>query len=647
MKFTPKFVSIFIAGLAAISMTACSRNESKPGVFTDYATRMSAAGVTGSQLLDADRDMRVAVMQQLKSAIVNHYANLELKNVRITNDDGTPFNSMAHLDSCIDIESKTTDTSDIKFIDRVKVCIAAFQDTHFAGSARTPMAGVSVGLILRNVGGKYVIAARQTDLLKYVGQISEETELEKVTAIGNEVLEVDGQAPAAVAENLKKYINSSTPAFRQLAADQAILSRSFNYPTKRNVTLKIKSPTKTYEYELPWWASIGARNRLDVSEYFQKIGIPTSDRVKMVLDADGKVDWKTVTLNYRGYLDSNPLPPMDQFRPLVSFKANGGPIGARLGTVVTSSDTFCYAQLLTFSAATLSGADGVEKPYLDVIKAFVKSCKAGDLNMVIDLRSNGGGNGSYPGKILAMLAKEKETLGNKVMAFRVNTTSSRLISSLLEHPEIAAKDLGDVGFRFFDELKAAADAGLSMTNAIPENAGINADTDVGGYNGKIVVLVTPNCISACDGMAAILKRTGRATVLGTHSNGTGAGFQASEALDSGFQDTYDELAIKIPNYQFGYSPKPFATLTGVPYAAVASELFTENMPTKADIVVEPVFDDIVGKKNSWMDAVVKFFDESEAAGATPAKPAPAPATPAAPAGPTVPPGTGTPTTPTP
>lgn len=648
-NITPKFVSIFIAAVAAVSTSACNRNESQPAVFTDYATRMSAAGVMGSQLLESDRDMRVSVMQQLKSAIVNHYANIELKNRRIKNDDGTPFDSVAHLDSCIDIESKTADTSDIKFIDRVKVCIAAFQDTHFGASSRTPMAGVSVGLILRNVGGRYVIAARQTDLLKYVAQISDESELEKVTAIGNEILEVDGQAPGAIADRLKKFINASSPAFRQLAADQAILSRSFDYPTKRNVTLKIKSPTKTYEYELPWWASIGARNRQDVSEYFQKVGIPTSDRVKMVLDADGKVDWKTVTLNYRGYLDSNPLPPADQFRPLVPFKANGGPIGARLGTVVTSSDTFCYAQLLTFSASTLSGPDGVEKPYLDVIKAFVKSCKAGDLNMVIDLRSNGGGNGSYPGKILALLAREKETLGHKVMAFRVNTTSSRLISSLLEHPEVAAKDLGDVGFRYFDELKAAADAGLTMTNAIPEYAGITADPEVGGYNGKILVLVTPNCISACDGMAAILKRTGRATILGTHTNGTGAGFQGSDTLDSGFQDTYDELAIKIPNYQFGYSPKPFATLAGVPYASVESEFFTENMPTKADIVVEPVFDDVMGKKSSWMDAVTKYLDETgpPAAGSTPASPAPAPPTPPAAPGPAGAPGTGTPTAPIP
>lgn len=594
---------LFIA--ASISLIGCSNETAPSAIYQDYAARLAASGVTGAELLDADREMRVAVVTQLKSAIINHYANLDLKNVRIKTADGKPFDSVAHLDGCIDTETKTNDTSDLHFIDRVRMCIAAFQDTHFAASARTPMAGVSVGFLVRKIGGKYIIVAIQKELLNYVAQISDDKELDKVIAIGNEVLEVDGQSPAKLAEHYQAYIGSSSPGHRTIAAETAIFARSFDYPTKKNVQVKIKSATQTYDYELPWWASLAARNRLDTSEYFKKVGIPVSDRVKMFLDADGKVDWKTVQLNYKGYLDSNPLVPEDPFRPLVPFKSDSGAIGARLGTIVTTAQTFCYAQLLTFSSSRLTAPDGTSLSFVDTMRKFVKSCKASGLNLVMDLRSNGGGNGSYPAQILSLLTPSGAKLANKVMSFRVNTTTARLMAGLMEHPEVAARDLGDVDVRFLEELKSAADLGLPMTNAIPERSGTIADAEVGGYSGKIVVLVTPNCVSACDGMAAILKRSGRATVLGTHTNGTGAGFQGSENLDSGFIDTYDELSIKIPNYQFGYATKAFANLVSVPYASVADDYFTENRPTMADITVEATPDDVTGKKNSWLEAVVK------------------------------------------
>lgn len=611
MKLSITYVAsslLFVMGCVMGCVTGCNRvtvSRSKgPAVFTDYSTRMSASGFSGTQLLDADRDMRVQVVQQFKSAVVNHYANLELKNKRIRAEDGTPFDSIAHLDQCIETEKNTADTSDIAFIDRMRICVAAFQDTHFAASARTPIAGVSTGFLVRNVGGKYLITARQTELLKYVEQSTGLRDLDRVLAIGNEVLEVDGQTPAQLAERYKKYISASSVGFRQSRADGAIFNRNFDYPTKRTVTVKIKSSLKTYDFEFPWWASNTAKERLDVSEYFLKLGIPVSDRVRMMQDKDGKTDWRAVPLAFKGYLNSDPLIADDIFRPLVPFKSEAGAIAARLGTMTTPSLNFCYAQLLTFSVETLIGPDGVSQPYIDTIRKFVKSCKAANLNLVMDLRSNGGGNGSFPGKILSLLTPMGATLGSKVMSFRVNSTSMRLITSMIDHPEIAARNLGDVDSRFFDEIISASNARLAMTNAIPESKGTEADSDVGGYEGKIVVLVTPDCVSACDGMAAILKRSGRAIVLGTHTNGTGAGFQGSKAVDSGFNDTFDELAIQIPNYQFGYTLKGFAILKTFPYTQVEDEYFTENKPTLADVTVEPTFDDVVGKKNSWLDAVL-------------------------------------------
>lgn len=578
--------------------------ESTP-TYTDFATRLAASGVFGVDLLAADKAMRVAVATQLKSAVVNHYANLELKNRRIKTDDGKPFNSVAHLDRCIEIEANTDDTSDLHFVDRMRICTAAFQDTHFGARARTPMAGVSTGLLLRNVGGRYYITARQTELLKYVRQVTGLTNLDSATAIGNEVLEIDGQPPAQLAAHYEKFVSASTPGARRLFAETSLLSRSFDYPTKKSVQLKIKSPSKTYNYELPWWATTTARNRLDTSEYFQKIGIPVTDRVKMFLDKDEKVSWQSVPIDYEGYLDSNPLVQGDVFRPLVAFKSSSGALAARMGAVLEAPKNFCYAQFLTFTADTLTDPSGQTLPFIEVVRRFVRSCKSAGLDLVMDLRSNNGGNGGYPVQILSFLTPVAATLGNKVMAFRVNSTSARLIANMIEHPEIAARDLGVLDVRFLTELQDAAEAGLEMTNAIPDRAGTSADPSIGGYSGKVVVLVTPACVSACDGMAMILKRSGRAVVLGTHSNGTGAGFMGAEELDSDFNDTYDELSVRIPNYQFGYTSKPFKDLVSLPYLQVADQFFTENIPVHADVIVEPTVGDVFGRENTWLAAVHK------------------------------------------
>lgn len=605
------FATVFIAVAAVLQLVSCTHadditiTETAQTNFVELASHAKLRGLSGIALLNAAREIRISVAKQLKEAVVSHYSLIELKNRRILADDGQPFNSIAHLDGCITTEENTLDNSDLHFIDRMKLCIAAFQDTHFGAYARMPLPNVSVGFLIRKIEGHYVIVARQGDLLDYTKTVSGLTNLDEVTAVGNEVLEVDGVAPAVLADHYKKYINSSSPGHRQLSADVAILSRNYDYPTKSTVHLKIKSRTKTYDYELPWWAATGARSRLDTSEYFQKIGIPVNDRVRMFLDPDGKVDWKTVPLNYSGYLDSNPLVKSDPFRPIVTFKGDSGAIAARMGTIVTPKQSFCYLQLLTFSTEEMVAPDGTSLPYIETVRRFVKSCKAADLDMVVDLRSNGGGNGSYVAQVLSLLTPHGSTLGNKVMAFRVNSTAARLISSMIEHPEIAAKDLGNIDHRFLSEIQNASDAGLSMTNTIPERAGTVADADVGGYEGKVVVLVTPNCVSACDGMAAILKRTGRAVVLGTHSNGTGAGFQGTTNLDSNFTDTYDELSLKIPNYQFGYSAKPFPDLISVPYEATVDDYFTENMPTVADVIVEPTLGDVLGLKNTWLDATLK------------------------------------------
>jgi len=616
-----KHISL-IAGLvfSASVMSACKKQEVdsknlrpsiENGMFIDMASLLKRQGGSSSDIIKAEKDLRINVTKGLKEALLNQYSLVHLKEERILARDGQTFNTVAHLDNCIRIEEETDDVSDLHFIDRLMQCIAGFEDTHLGLSPRIDTPSVATGLLIREIDGKYYIHARDATLLNYLKQSGAGDEIDDITAIGNEVLLVDGQSPAQLAKHYEKYSRSSSDGFRKTRADQSIMYRSYDYPTKNFVELVVKSPTKTYHYKLPWWASSNTQDRLDAKEYFQKIGIPTSERVHVLSKSSKSELFKQTEENfdgYAGYFESNPIVEDSVFSPLVEFNSEENDKAARMGVLTEKNKSFCYLQLLTFSAEKLiptGTAVSDAKSYLDTVKDFVMFCKNKDLDLVMDLRSNNGGYGNYPYEVLSYIAKPDTKLGGKVISYRANQNSARLISTFIAHPELNTGDLTDIDERSLLEIERVLPLNQLMTGTLPVQDAITPDPEVGGYTGKVIGLITPSCISACDGMAALLKRSGRGILIGTHSNGTGAGFMASEYLSPIYEDSYAEISVRIPNYQFGYSSHPFSSLDSFDYQSKANEYFTENMPTVADIQLDTTFEDIVKTKHTWLDAVME------------------------------------------
>ena len=119
-----KFASLFI-GLIVLSLLglSCSKEESintKNGKFIDFASRMAASGMTAGQVISADKQMRVQVISDLHQAMTNQYSLLKLKENRIKDPSGQPFDSEAYLTHCSDVEAATEDTSDLHFMDRIR-----------------------------------------------------------------------------------------------------------------------------------------------------------------------------------------------------------------------------------------------------------------------------------------------------------------------------------------------------------------------------------------------------------------------------------------------------------------------------------------------------------------------------------------------
>ena len=92
----------------------------------------------------------------------------------------------------------------------------------------------------------------------------------------------------------------------------------------------------------------------------------------------------------------------------------------------------------------------------------------------------------------------------------------------------------------------------TYTNAFTLTDDVKPNPEVGGYDQEVIALISPNCISACDGMALLLEKAGRAKVIGTTTNGTGAGFIGSAPFDNvQMRDRNQVVSLRIPNRMFG------------------------------------------------------------------------------------------------
>lgn len=565
---------------------------------------------------EATKELRVRAACELREVITAQYSLYDQKERRLKKSDGTPFSSNEHLEKCVNREAQTEDTSDLHFMDRLKQCIAGFKDTHLHIDGQVSVPAVFSGISVQSSEGKYYISAIRPTLLDYLKEKLDPETLALLNSSlqrGNEILEIDGQKPADLVAYYSTFISGSSESFIRARAEYALFSREFSLPTRGFVSLKILAAEKPRLISLPWWAGGSAKSRKDAMDYFKSVGIPLTERVKIAKSKENGFDMGTFG-DEVGYSLETPL-FSNPFAPLVTFFTQSGETYARMGEVNTKKGSFCYFQLLSFEATdlfTLENGRPVKKRdgLLGTLREFLSECQARDQSLVFDLRLNGGGSPSIPPQILSLLLNAKETSGSVVNAFRVTPANARLEATVSDFPEFSVKDLEKWNERVSQSFETAFKLHPAFTDIIPEE-NITADPKFArAFTGKVFALVTPYCISACDIMSALLKRSGRATLIGNHSNGTGAGFHGTPRIGSGvFNDPYHEFSIRIPNFLFGVAKKPVASLEPIPYLANEEEFLLENRPTAADIYFEPGLKDFSGVgRSGWETAVLKAMN---------------------------------------
>jgi len=526
-------------------------------------------------------ERRLKVICEMKNAVMDRYALIDLKRERLNIDVEATLQGCARAELAIDSTDRQA------FLDRVQLCIAKLHDTHFGGYPRTPRPAVVTAILTINIGDKIYITQNSPLLIAKIKAGDADgvfADLDKTLAPGNEITKIEGIAAIDAVKTLVPYINASSPAFALNFAAREYFMRTFSYPTKRTVNLEIKTASGDVKHiALPWLAQ-ATKGHLDALTNFNKIGIPQVNELQWTYNKDlRKYEKDDSVLWTVGYNASNPL--FKSQGNLVTYNDDSGSPGLRIGEVVIDRDhVFCYMQLLTFMSVKLTpngSKDGV--PFLEPIQKFVASCESKKLPLILDLKRNGGGIGSYPPKLLAILSQKDARYPGSLAAFRATPNMVDMVTQDLNPTDSGARFLdGGVDEQTLIEAMADAVKAKAPYADIVNFQDVTADDKVGGYSQKIVAIVTPFCISACDMTARILKNSGRAVLVGTQANGTGAGFWSSDSSDSKFDDTEGQLEFEVPNFLFGMETQanqperlPFAQNKG---------LLMENEPTMADVV---------------------------------------------------------------
>jgi hypothetical protein len=537
-----------------------------------------------------DQVERVRIACDLKDAVQDHYSGFYLKNQRLSH-----FDSESHLNDCVKLEASTTDNDEVAFTDRMKACVAGFQDTHFRLETVRALPMIQAPILVTRVQGHYYITGMISRLL--TGALAQLT-------YGTEILAVDGQDISTAAAALVSYIPASSREYADDMAARALFMRQFAYPTKSSVKIKAKLTSgqageKTIEAELPW-TYLTSADRLDTHALFVKAKIsPTNN--------------STLFNSWQEYSSAIPVFAKTASGSDLDVYARGAagsdPSAAlRTGIVSIQGQQVGYLQILTFNSPTVYGGTRADQSiaWLDAVRGFVKSVKAAGLNLVIDLRWNDGGDPALADQLLGILAETGKAYGGGAMAYRTTDSEKGLLwgegSSDLPASMTTYFTTSELARIFSDASQAKA-----QETPILVNGDIQADPQVGGYSGQITALISDQCISACDRMAALLDRSGRATLLGTPSNGTGLGY-ASESLFYGWSDWHGLLSVKIPAHIFGVAPKALGTNAQdhiLPFDSNADAYLTENRPTSPKKSFEPSIQDIMLQGTGWASAIQK------------------------------------------
>ncbi len=544
---------------------------------------------------------------ELRDALEKRYVFFPVKGRMLAAAGRAGFDSRRHLDACVAGELDLEREDDpLRFYDRMRRCTAAFADGHLTLGAPVRLPQVALGIGLRLAQGRVHIADREKKLLSYLRTVSGLRDLEEVLAVGNEVLEIDGQTVQDRLRELAQYVPASSDAARLERAVDALTRRDFAFPARRAAALTVLVNGARRTVELPWWISPDAEGHVMTRAYVRRSGVATTDLLSWRYD-QAKDTWDRDVGSAQGYLRTDTVLPPRDAAGLREYKDDQDRPAVRMGEVVRRRDrAFCYLQILTFHTESLAAREG-RQPFGDVLEAFVKECKEKELDLVLDLRQNEGGYLAHTSALLAMLGERQKAYAGGALLLRANTQNQLVYqqrSPALGASSARATDDAFEPRRIAEAIGAATRAEQDFTPAFLEQP-LRASEAVGGYAGRVVALVAPTCMSACDRLAALLRSSGRALLVGGPTEGASGSQQEARNLSAHWSDPEGLLTVSIPNAAMGVQHAlPAARRDGdLPADEFFQALTFENRPVLPDVPYSTRLEDVTDHNRGWMRQV--------------------------------------------
>lgn len=594
-----------VSALVASVVLSCGKASSPSSVKDQFS---------GSDFLYYDQIDRAAVLTDLRDMTNDNYTLLSIKAARgIVADSKKMFDAAianeAQIENVADTDAVGQARSNMLFLDRIRGVIATFQDTHFSSSPIVARPTILNGIELRKIGDDIRVVTKRPQILAFDASHATDPAIYNKIAVGLKVVTIDGVPAATAAESMLPFISSSTPSARAMWAAAALSQRSFNYPEKSFADWEFAgNDGKTFKVRLPYFYS-AATSRKDAIFYLKAKGFQPLNDLRLTWN-ESNFSW-----NYSRPVAVEGFSPVAAPAGLVGeqvwFTGNEGGSAAtptfRTGYVMKDGKAYGVLQIFEFSSQAVTQttpADAV--PFEQPVVNFVKSLKQAALPLIIDLRQNGGGDPMNSIAVLAAIARKDEAYPSTNRALRV----TRVIRQMLELDDTA--NLPDLNKYIYDatsiqELRSAVAARREYTTAFTLTDDVKANPAVGGYEQKIVALIGPMCISACDGMSILLKSSKRATLIGTNANGTGAGFIGNTQFDgSHFRDRLQVVSLRIPNRLFGPGGKLGQRVFDEADAYIKYN--SENQAVVADVNYVESTADILTHSSSWYDKALQVIN---------------------------------------
>ncbi|MBC7429170.1 MAG: hypothetical protein H7336_11195 [Bacteriovorax sp.] len=565
-----------------------------------------------------DRADRVMIVKDLLSTVELEYALLPLKAKRVNLDfaklkeDALNTEMMADV-FIINAEDRKSDEArdrianlqaqgNMDFLDRMQALVAKFQDTHFSLQEKIARPFIYNGVRLMRVDGKIVVASLDKKFLGMVGKLSD-TDFSGIS-IGDEVTAIDGVAVEAKIKGLKNYLGGSSDEFIDYGAVRALTLRNFKYEKKNYMKISFANGAVL---KLPIFAndSLAQSPRVDALTFFKKYNIPSdSSAIGIAFDKTTGKWTDSTSLNFSGY---SILQLKENLKGVTEYLDDTNGPAIRTGYYINKGKTYAVMQLLTFYTKNVHTATA-ENPFLDAIRAFAVDAKENSLPVILDLRFNGGGNGNYPAAVLSIFTEADKKYGANTSGFRL-TPYMRGLEETQNYQRVNGEDqsFGLTYDDLRDMMTTALDQGKEYSPMFTMSGPIVADAKVKGFDQKMAVLITANCISACDMTAFLFKNSKRAQIIGTHSNGTGAGFRSSDKLNTEWSDPLRVFSSTIPNFLFGRpGADPMQAVFG---DSSVEDLCSENQPTMADVNYSISLTDLTKNNLGWLQKAAQVLED--------------------------------------